>query len=327
MMKKYGLYVFMCAMAVVAVVYLSMGSDMSRRLSHATGVEHDTQGQKTDCNGKTWASLKEKYLADGYVVFRSCSLNKDVVDQASFYTGNLTVGRITDAFRTENSVMALATDPDTLEILGYLNSRAAFPFQTLNFPVATQQPTHSDVIHFDTLPQRGLMTAAWVALEDIHPDSGPLRFYPGSHKMGLWDLDELGIRMHTLSTDIGDAGRNLYEVKLQEAIDHNKMVPEHAIMSKGETFIWAASLLHGGSKLNNPKMTRKSQVTHYYLVGAKKYWVPWRSIPSIDKIKYKCNIPACTPTKWGVKDCATRHVEQFKERKFVDFQADTAQCQ
>jgi len=323
----------MCAAAVMAVIFLfSQDNEARRSLMSAGSSSSDNLGSKLDCNGNSYSKLKEKFTQDGYVVFRSCSLqnNPGLLDRVSEYTGNITENRITDAYREEKGrdTGDLAVDPDTLEMLGYLNGRAAFPFQTLNFPIATQQPTHSDVIHFDTLPVRGLMTAAWVALEDIHPDAGPLIYYPGSHKMGLWDLDELGIRMHTLSTNTGDAGRFLYETKLQEAIEHNKMVPEYGVMKKGETFIWAASLLHGGSKLKDPSRTRKSQVTHYYLVGAKKYWIPWMSIPSIDKITYKCNIPACTPTKWGVKDCATRHIERFKARSKVTLdEKDKAYCQ
>jgi hypothetical protein len=219
-------------------------------------------GNKKDCNGKLYSELKAAYLENGYSVFRSCSITPEVLNAASAYTGSITTGRVGDAFLKEDSVLQLATDPDTLEFLGYINNRGAFPFQTLNFPVATQQPTHSDVIHFDTLPTRGLMTAAWVALEDIHPDSGPLIYYPGSHKMGLWDVDELGIRLETNSVSANDNTRLIYERRLQETIDRLQLQPAYGVLKKGESFVWASSLLHGGSKLNNPKLTRRSQVTH-----------------------------------------------------------------
>jgi hypothetical protein len=219
-------------------------------------------GNKKDCNGKLYSELKAAYLENGYSVFRSCSITPEVLNAASAYTGSITTGRVGDAFLKEDSVLQLATDPDTLEFLGYINNRGAFPFQTLNFPVATQQPTHSDVIHFDTLPTRGLMTAAWVALEDIHPDSGPLIYYPGSHKMGLWDVDELGIRLETNSVSANDNTRLIYERRLQETIDRLQLQPAYGVLKKGESFVWASSLLHGGSKLNNPKLTRRSQVTY-----------------------------------------------------------------
>jgi hypothetical protein len=144
-------------------------------------------GAKKDCNGKGYAELKSSYERDGGVVFKSCSLNMGtVLDNAQTLTKNIKGERTQDAHKEDDSIMQIAIDPDTLEFLAYLHDRKAFPFQTLNFPVGTQQSTHSDVVHFDTLPTRGLMTASWVALEDIHPHSGPLRWYPGSHKLGLW---------------------------------------------------------------------------------------------------------------------------------------------
>ena len=33
---------------------------------------------------------------------------------------------------------------------------------------------------------------------------------------------------------------------------------------KGQALIWCANLLHGGSRQNDPTLTRWSQVTHYY---------------------------------------------------------------
>jgi hypothetical protein len=264
-------FVVPIALVTVAVVLLLVNFssiENSRRLQtvrgrfghHTTSPGESELDNKKDCNGKLYSELKAAYLENGYSVFRSCSISPDVLNAASAYTGAITTGRVGDAFITEDSVLQIATDPDTMEFLGYINSRGAFPFQTLNFPVATQQPTHSDVIHFDTLPTRGLMTAAWVALEDIHPDSGPLIYYPGSHKLGLWDVDELGVRLETNSVTAGDTTRSIYERKLQDAIDNLQLQPAYGLLKKGETFVWAASLLHGGSKLNDPKLTRRSQV-------------------------------------------------------------------
>jgi hypothetical protein len=281
---------------------------------------------KKDCNGNTYSSLKEKFLADGHVTFRSCSLKPELVDAVSGYVGTIKTSRVGDAWVKEDSVRDLAVDPETVDFLGYLHGRQAFPFQTLNFPQATQQPVHSDVIHFDTLPVRGLMTAAWVALEDIHPDSGPLIYYSGSHKMGLWDIDELGIRLHTLSIKAEANTREIYEKKLQETIDRLGLKPSYGTIKKGETFVWAASLLHGGSKLNNPSLTRKSQVTHYFLTGAKKFWVPWKSITSIDHIRYMCIVPACTPSQHNLVDCGAMQVERFASRRHIQHQDTEIDC-
>ena len=293
------------------------------------GRRHDDMaswGSLTDCNGNTYAAIKAKFLRDGYAVFRSCTFKNGTIDQAALFTKTFPGGRSQDAWKTEDSVLDIATDDDTLAILSYVNSHAVFPFQTLNFPIATQQPIHSDVVHFDTLPERGLMTAAWVALEDIHPDAGPLIYYPGSHNMGLWDMDEIGSRMdydhlNYVKTEQIVPHYQQYERELQLAIDKLGLKSETATIKKGESFLWAASLLHGGSKLNDPNRTRVSQVTHYFMAGAKRFWAPKISIPSIGHIVYKCNIPSCMVTKSKITNCVGRRLERFKNRIYTDFSA------
>ena len=52
-----------------------------------------------------------------------------------------------------------------------------FAFQTLNFPVGTQQHLHSDALYFHSEPA-GFMCGVWVALEDIHADTDPLESVP-----------------------------------------------------------------------------------------------------------------------------------------------------
>ena len=162
------------------------------------------------------------------------------------------------------------------------------PFQTLNFLTGTEQPIHSDVVHFDTFPSRGMMAASWIACEDIHPLSGPLAFYPGSHAVGLWDFDQLQLWKNVTvlpSAQYAPVHYKAYERRLQEVLDILGMRPEYAeAVPKGTSFIWAASLLHGGSKIANTSYTRRSQVTHYYLndPGVTEYWIPRISAPGVD---------------------------------------------
>ena len=55
-------------------------------------------------------------------------------------------------------------------------------FQTPNLEFGSQQEFHFDTFRMPA-PIENKMVAAWIALEDVHPDSGPLRYYPGSHKI------------------------------------------------------------------------------------------------------------------------------------------------
>ena len=62
------------------------------------------------------------------------------------------------------------------------------------------------------------MTAAWVALEDIHPDSGSLEVYPGSQLYPIWDMDALGVRQEILNTKSNFEDYSIYERRVEAAI-------------------------------------------------------------------------------------------------------------
>jgi len=99
--------------------------------------------------------------------------------------------RIQDAYRSSQTVKDIACDERITTLLTKLYGRQAFAFQTLNFRYGSQQATHSDAMHFHSSPER-YMCGVWIALEDVFFDSGPLHYYPGSHKLPTYDCRQLG---------------------------------------------------------------------------------------------------------------------------------------
>lgn len=168
--------------------------------------------------------------------------------------------RIQDAWTFDADVHAIATNPDVKALLGKLYGRGAFPFQTLNFPVGTQQEAHSDMVHFSSQPEK-FMCGVWLAMEDIHAEAGPLFYYPGSH---LWPVMSNGLigrmgygqALKSAQDPFAEAWTALVEAKGAKR--------EVFLARKGQALIWCANLLHGGSAQNDPRLTRWSQVTHYY---------------------------------------------------------------
>lgn len=183
---------------------------------------------------------------------------KDFADPNS----DKTVGerRIQDAWCFDEDVHAIASNQTVLNLLGKLYGRPAFPFQTLNFPVGTQQEAHSDSVHFSSLPER-FMCGLWLAMEDIGPDAGPLFYYPGSHRWPIMTNGLIGRRDQ--SVQLGSA-QDPYGPAWKAICDAFGAQPEVLTARKGQALIWCANLLHGGSHQNDPKLTRWSQVTHYY---------------------------------------------------------------
>jgi hypothetical protein len=168
--------------------------------------------------------------------------------------------RVQDAWTRHDDVRAIAANPDLLALLGRLFGRRAFPFQTLNFPVGTQQHFHADSVHFSSIPE-GFMCGIWVALEDVGPEAGPLVYYPGSHRWPRLDNAQIGLRV----TGRGEAvNQGVYETVWRALVDSSGIAPVPFHARQGEAVIWLANLLHGGSRQTDPGRTRWSQVTHYF---------------------------------------------------------------
>jgi ectoine hydroxylase-related dioxygenase (phytanoyl-CoA dioxygenase family) len=172
------------------------------------------------------------------------------------------VNRIQDAWWVSKPVKRLAADDRILGLLELLYCRKAIPFQTLNFVKGTEQATHSDAIHFSSLPAR-YMCGVWVALEDITERNGPLNYYPGSHRVPELRLEEFGVWAPDNEVGVGPHyGR--YEDYVRAVITSRRLEQKRLTCKKGTALIWASNLLHGGCPILQPGTTRLSQVTHYY---------------------------------------------------------------
>lgn len=169
-------------------------------------------------------------------------------------------GRVQDAWTFDADVRAIASNQKVLELLSKLYGRQAFPFQTLNFPVGTQQHLHSDSIHFSSVPER-FMCGVWLAMEDIHPDAGPLTYLPGSHKWPIVTNTMIGRRGFSSPQGLAQTP---FETAWEALVQASGLEQEVFIAKKGQAVIWAANLLHGGSAQKDFRLTRWSQVTHYY---------------------------------------------------------------
>ena len=176
-----------------------------------------------------------------------------------------TQDRVLDGWRRDPRVRALATHPAVLDAVESVYGRSPIPFQTLNFRRGTGQPLHADLIHFDSVPT-GWVCAAWVALEDIDDDQGPVEYVPGSH------LEDFS-RVH-LAERTGRFDNARYEDAVARHVGDRPRARFTA--SAGDVLIWHGALLHGGAPVVDPASTRWSQVTHYFLDGF-AYVTPQRS--------------------------------------------------
>lgn len=224
------------------------------RLLEASGVDENTR------------RLAVSFAEQGFVVIdpeipHFDRLADEIVQSLAPKYG--TAGRIQEAWTFAEAVRSIACAPRVLDLLQTLYGREPFPFQTLNFSRGTQQPVHSDTIHFHSRPE-GFVCGVWVALEDVDERNGPVRYFPGSHKLPAFTMQELGLEPAYEAYPYYEA----FMCDLTWALD---FPCREAHLRKGQALIWAAGLLHGGTPILDGSRTRHSQVTHYYFKGCTYY--------------------------------------------------------
>jgi hypothetical protein len=186
--------------------------------------------------------------------------------------------RVQEAWKTTASIRQMALSPPVLSTLEELVGRVPLPFQTLNFPMGTEQHPHIDAFYFTSDPD-GYMCGVWIALEDMDMDNGPLIYYPGSHKLPLPDWNEIsrvtGIAVepddHPDPDEMNRARAQAFAQYCQDLVERHGLEPQYGTIRKGQALIWASNLLHGGAPQRDKDRTRHSQVTHYYFEGCRHY--------------------------------------------------------
>jgi hypothetical protein len=167
-------------------------------------------------------------------------------------------------------VDTLMRHPRILRMVELLLGRPSIAFQSIGSQWGSEQLEHSDAIHMTTYPL-GYLVAAWIACEDIHADSGPLMYYPGSHKLPYYFSDEVGIGTTEFDERSYACYTEKYEPFIQRIIKGRALEREHLIAKKGDVLFWHHNLLHGGSPIKHRELTRKSIVCHYFARGVLCY--------------------------------------------------------
>jgi phytanoyl-CoA dioxygenase PhyH len=156
-------------------------------------------------------------------------------------------------------------------------------------------PAHTDALDFKVSPA-GREVRVWCALEDIHPDAGPVYFIPGSHRtisayLEREVLTEFPEFADLLRSQMGPtsapefflATRPLWNYvkqrKLPTAIHAGGVAPQPLLLKKGDAVIFASDVVHGTCPCKDPRRTRAYFVAFWSAVGAvwyhsRSYWGP-----------------------------------------------------
>ncbi len=225
------------------------------------------------------------WAANGYIILNRL-IEDEVLDQVwSAYERAIAAGRITlpaepaaegdphpgrflNPHRKLGMLCRILKHPGLLHWINVLMEREPKPLQTIFSHKGSQQGLHSDSIHMTTYPL-GYLTAAWIAFEDIHPDSGPLVFHPGSHRLPYVFSKDVDLT----EAEFKERGYAPYHEKYEPAIRRSvaESEPHTFHARKGDVLIWHANLIHGGSERRNLQLSRKALVTHFFVKGSFVY--------------------------------------------------------
>lgn len=153
-------------------------------------------------------------------------------------------------------------NPELIRLTALIFGRRSVPDSTLSFMYGSAQDAHQDTAVFHVFPPNYII-GAWIACEDISPDSGPLMFYPGSHLEPIFDRFD-----NYPQTNLRTADPERFDAYQEYVKTLTGKYDQHLFLAKkGEILLWHGMLLHGGVEIKNPKLTRKSYVIHYMPPG------------------------------------------------------------
>ena len=164
--------------------------------------------------------------------------------------------KFNDLYLMCEELRELALEAGLTAILADLLGEQAVLCNSLNFEKGSSQPKHIDSLYMTPRTPHSLI-AVWVAFEDVHPDSGPLSYYPGSHRIPLYTFND---GSHHASRDEIVDWFDYIDVQLRL----RGLKERRFLARKGDVFIWHADLVHGGSPIIDDSRTRASLVCHYF---------------------------------------------------------------
>jgi phytanoyl-CoA hydroxylase len=190
---------------------------------------------------------------------------------------------LNDLYLRFPDIRRICLDPALIGLLRELLGKEPVLCQSLNFNWGTNQGYHQDTLYLPP-PNEEDMIAIWIALEDISPSAGPLRYVPGSHNIPKFRFSTGKIKVVVDETAAWETHIAKYREQWGLKEEINKA-------DKGDVFVWHAFLLHGGSDIRDFNLTRKSLVCHYYALDDLKaqgadcqqefggYW--WKRVPKL----------------------------------------------
>jgi ectoine hydroxylase-related dioxygenase (phytanoyl-CoA dioxygenase family) len=199
---------------------------------------------------RAWTDMDPSVIVDDLVTNRRCRITDLDADERRHNF------KVNDLYLIDKDLRQVALSARLGLILEDLLGDEPVVCNTLNFDKGSQQADHLDTLYMTPISDGGLV-ATWIALEDTAAGAGPLRYFPGSNQIDPY-------RFSTGALHQVDAEVPQWSDYMAQQVESRGLEEQRFLARKGDLFIWHAYLLHGGSKIEEPGLTRHSLVTHYW---------------------------------------------------------------
>jgi ectoine hydroxylase-related dioxygenase (phytanoyl-CoA dioxygenase family) len=212
-----------------------------------------------EVNRSTRNSRRNDVVVDDLVTGRRCCVSELTDSERAEHPL-----KVNDLYLTDKRLRDITLSELLGAVLAELLGDEAVICNSLNFDRGSQQPDHLDTLYMTPLTDTKLV-ATWMAVEDVQPGAGPLRYWPESNHIPVRRFSS-GL-LHSIADEM--PAWSDYMTSQTEKLGLHE---DRFFAKRGDVFIWHALLLHGGCRIEDPSTTRSSVVTHYWAQEDAEAW-------------------------------------------------------
>ncbi len=166
--------------------------------------------------------------------------------------------RIMDFHNLSQAGAHIMMHPKIVRTLELLFGEQICAMQSLLFEYGSEQHKHQDFAYVHAqIPSH--LIGSWVACEEAGPENGSLVYFPGSHKIPMFDFGDGNV----LYTKHDPAKHDEFERHLDTECNRLGCEPKTLRAQKGDVLLWHGALVHGGGTTEDRNRTRRTFVCHY----------------------------------------------------------------
>lgn len=166
------------------------------------------------------------------------------------------------AYMVHPALMAICTYAPLAAALEGLMGEPAGVHLNLSGWVSTRRDYHADT-YLNPDHVGDYYAAVWIALGDVHPDSGPFQYVPGSHRWNRLSYDKIKNYIDVSDPEWPAHSEALLTPLVKAEIEKQGAEVVTYLPKRGDVLIWHSRLYHRGTVPNVEGAYRPALIAHF----------------------------------------------------------------